>query len=498
MRRREYDILRLLVMTPETGDSGFGAEQPLTQYLYWCDSRVRGTRPRHYPQKALKRLMVRTTVLGGGISGLTAAYTLGQNVPESCTVFEQNSTTGGLCRVIEKEGFKFDFVSHVLHFRSQEARQLVETLLDGSMLQIERSAWIYFRGNYVPYPFQSHMGFLPLAEKVSCLMGYWRAWISRQFNGNQQPENFEEWIHHHFGSGIARHFMTPYNSELWGTPPREMSPDWVRPFVPASNLRQAMAGLLFKRSKDFGYNSSFYYPERGGIQALVEGFKSRVPHVNLNKRATEVDLDARTLRFQDGQTIRYERLISSIPLDVLIYNSTGVPEELRYAASKLRCTTLLNLTCCLRRPLPVPYHWVYFPESEFPFFRLVFPSNISSALAPAGCSIVAAEISNPEMTRQEELQQSVLVCLRQLGIVEKPSDVAFVERNFLTHAYPVHDLGRAVRVRSLLEFLRSKEVWSIGRFGGWRYSSIDDAIVEALQTARECATTGAPATVRPH
>jgi protoporphyrinogen oxidase len=442
--------------------------------------------------------MGHTAILGGGISGLTAAYALAQDSLKSCTVYEQNAMSGGLCRVVEREGFKFDVVSHVLHFRSQEARQLVETLLDGNMLQVERSAWIYFRGSYVPYPFQSHMGFLPLAEKVSCLMGYWRAWISRQFNGDRQPETFEDWIHHHFGSGIARHFMTPYNSELWGTPPREMSPDWVRPFVPSSNLRQAMAGMLFKRSKNFGYNAFFHYPRHGGIQALVDGFKGRVSRVLLNKRATEIDLDARTLRFQDGETVPYERLVSTIPLDVLIFNSTGVPDELRYAASKLRCTTLLNLTCCLRRPLPVPYHWVYFPEPEFPFFRLVFPSNISSALAPAGCGIVCAEISNPEMTRQDEIQQDVLGCLRQLGIIEHPSDIAFVERNFLTHAYPVHDLGREVRVRNLLEFLRSKQVWSIGRFGGWRYSSIDDAMAEALQTARECAAAESPANVPSH
>lgn len=429
--------------------------------------------------------MPHTVILGGGISGLTAAYSLSSNSSQDCTVYEKEPSAGGLCRTIDREGFKFDLVSHVLHFRSQDARQLVEELLRGNLLKVERSAWIYFRGDYVPYPFQSHMGFLPLAEKVSCLMGYWRAWIHRQFNGSYQPENFEDWIHHHFGSGIARHFMIPYNSELWGTPPKEISPDWVRPFVPASNFRQTMAGLIFKRSRNFGYNSSFCYPRQGGIQALVDGFTRRVPRVVLDRRAVEIGLDNKTVRFQDGETARYERLISTVPLDVLVTTCRGVPDELRYAASKLRCTTLLNVTCCLRRPLPVPYHWVYFPEPEFPFFRLVFPSNISSHLAPAGCSIVSAEISNPEMTRQDELVQSVLACLERLGIAEKPSEVAFVERNFLTHAYPVHDLGREVRVKSLLEFLRSKQVWSIGRFGGWRYSSIDDAIMEALQTARE-------------
>ncbi len=51
---------------------------------------------------------------------------------------------------------------------------------------------------------------------------------------------------------------------------------------------------------------------------------------------------------------------------------------------------------------------------------------------------------------------------------------------------PLLHLGREIRVASLLEFFKSRDVWSIGRFGGWRYSSIDDAIVEALQAVREC------------
>lgn len=426
-----------------------------------------------------------TVILGAGVCGLTAAYELSRLQQEDCSVYEQDSAIGGLCRLVEREGFKFEIVSHVLHFRSNQAQRLVDTILGDSLLRIERSAWIYFRERYVPYPFQSHMGFLPLAEKVSCLAGYWRAWASCQLNGNRNPENFEDWIQQHFGAGVARHFMTPYNRALWGLPPHEMSVDWIRPFVPTLSFRQAMAGFLSKHSKDIGYNSYFYYPARGGMQAFVDALGSRAPRLLLNKRVVEVDLGTKTVRFQDGETVKYGTLISTIPLQALIQHAKGVPEELRDAASKLRCTTLLNITCCLRRPLPHPYHWVYFAGPQFPFFRLVFPSNICSALAPPQCSIISAEISNPDMSRQSELEQRVAGALLSLGLIARLSDLAFTHCHYLHHAYPVHDLGRGIRVKSLLEFLKSKDVWSVGRFGGWRYSSIDDAIVEGLQAARE-------------
>lgn len=440
--------------------------------------------------------LTKTVVLGAGIAGLAAAYELKRLGEGELCVYEQNSTAGGLCRLQEAGGFKFEVVSHVLHFRSREAKELVDAVAGDSLVRTERSAWIYFRERYVPYPFQTHLGFLPLAEKVSCLMGYWRAWMGRQLNGKHDAQNFEDWIHSNYGSGIARHFMFPYNRDLWGLHPREMSVDWIRPFVPTATLKQAMAGFLSKHSKHIGYNSYFYYPAQGGVQFIADALASRVPNLHLNKCVEEIDLDNKTIRFRDGETVGYQSLISTIPLRTLILSAQGVPEELRGAASRLRCTTLLNVTCCFERPLPHSYHWIYFSESQFPFFRLVFPSNICSRLAPPNCSIVSAEISNPNMSEQPGLEQSVKEALLGLGLIGSLSDVAFTRSNYFEHAYPVHDLGRATTVQLLRQFLNSRNVWSVGRFGGWRYSSIDDAIVEGLQAARECVTARSPAAPR--
>jgi protoporphyrinogen oxidase len=435
----------------------------------------------------------KTVVLGAGIAGLTAAYELNRlGRGESC-VYEQNSTVGGLCRLEEAGGYKFEIVSHVLHFRSDEAKRLVYAVTSDKLLAIERRAWIYFRGRYVPYPFQSHLGFLPLADKVSCLVGYARAWIHRQFDGTHNSTDFEDWIHRNYGAGIARHFMVPYNRELWGLSPREMSADWIRPFIPTVSLRQVMAGFLSRHSKGIGYNSSFYYPSQGGTQSIADALASGVHRVYLNRRAKEVDFANKTIRFQDGEVVDYDYLISTIPLPKLIQSAKSIPSEVRDAAAKLRSTSLLNITCCLKRPLPHSYHWIYFPEPQFSFFRLVFPSNICTAHAPPDCSIVSAEISNPDMSNLLGLQQGVKESMIGLGFIGSSSDIAFTRTNYLEHAYPVHDLARPAIVQHLQEFLNSKRVSSIGRFGSWCYSSIDDAIVQGLQAARKCVTATSPA-----
>ena len=427
---------------------------------------------------------MRTVILGAGISGLSAAYAFQQISPRGYSLYEQAPTVGGLCRTQQVEGYRFDTVSHVLHFRSEETKNLVQQIVGEELIRQERSAWIYFQGRYVPYPFQTHLSALPAAAQADCLGGYIKAWAKRKIAGERKPENFGEWVDQYFGGGIARHFMRPYNQKLWGVPPEQMSLDWIRPFVPRTELRQILSNVVSRQNHQrAGYNSWFFYPAQGGIQSVCEAFQARLTDVHLKQEAVEIDLEQRTVQFRDGGQVSYEQLISTLPLPSLINRIKGVPEGLRQEVAKLRWTSLLNLTYCLKRPVPRPFHWAYFPEAEFPFFRLVFPSNISPGLAPQGGGLISAEISNPEPGREEELEKKVQACLLKLGWIGQAQDVVRVVRNPFPYAYPIHDLERAGRVRRLLHFLQTKRVWSIGRFGAWRYSSMDDAITEALQIA---------------
>jgi protoporphyrinogen oxidase len=426
-----------------------------------------------------------TLILGAGISGLSSALSLSESLDQDYAVYEQGSAAGGLCQCTSKSGFLLERVTHVLHFRSNSAQDLVERLLSDGLNQTERSAWIYFAGRYVPYPFQTHLGFLPLSKKISCLAQFWKPWVVNKFNRTQSSENFEEWIRAHFGSGIGKHFMIPYNTKLWATEPRDMSTDWVKQFVPRATMRRIMAGFLLRRTKEIGYNPYFLYPRSRGIQSLVNAFETRIRTVNFNKKAVLINLDKKTVSFDDGDVVCYDQLISSIPLTTFVLRATGVPDELRLAAQRLRSTSLLNIIFCLRRPPARPFHWVYFPDPQFPFFRLVFPSNISASLAPENSSIICAEISNPDMKHEAELEERVKTHLLELKFLNHPSDIVMTERNYIEHAYPIHDLGREIRVRKLLGFLKSRDVWSIGRFGAWHYSSLGDAISQALETVRE-------------
>ncbi len=66
--------------------------------------------------------------------------------------------------------------------------------------------------------------------------------------------------------------MLPYNARLWGVPPSEVTSEWCQRFVPLPKLEDVLRGALGAQAPELGYNTSFWYPERG-----VGTFSRRLP-----------------------------------------------------------------------------------------------------------------------------------------------------------------------------------------------------------------------------
>ena len=147
--------------------------------------------------------------------------------------------------------------------------------------------------------------------------------------------NFEEFIYQVWGAGIAKHFAIPYNRKLWAVPLDEMETSWLGGRVPLPDLEEMIDGALRPVPKPMGPNARFGYPLRGGFQALMDGF---LPHLEaplrLNARvarrlAARRTGDARRRRRRS----RYEQLISTMPLPVLIRRmGDEAPDDVREAA----------------------------------------------------------------------------------------------------------------------------------------------------------------------
>lgn len=439
-------------------------------------------------------MRVPVVILGGGLTGLSAAWHL--DGVESL-VLERDAEPGGLCRSFAEDGFTFDCTGHLLHLREPRFRDLVERLAPGAFAAHERRALIFSKGTFTPYPFQANLHGLPVDTVKDCVAGFVEALLRREKAGEPDPQRatFKEWVEAIFGAGIAQHFMLPYNAKLWRVDLDEIECGWVSWSIPRPTLREVLDGAFGATVRGLGYNPTFLYPRRGGIRALPDAFARRVPAIRTGSAVETIDARRRVVRLRGGETIGYERLVSTLPLDRLLQSTEGLPDEMGAIGRRLRSVRVLNICLGIARPRLSDAHWVYFPEPEYSFYRIGFPSNLAPGMAPRGCASVWAERSllPGEPFDEQEVIATTTDDLRRAGILRARDRVVFARVGVLDPAYVLYDRHRARHVPRVLETLREHGIDSTGRFGAWEYSSMEGAMRAGADAAERLrATLGAP------
>jgi protoporphyrinogen oxidase len=172
-----------------------------------------------------------------------------------------------------------------------------------------------------------------------------------------------------------------------------------------------------------------------------------------------------------------------MPLPRLVALLKKKPEAVSRAASRLKASSVLNINLGVLGRDVSSRQWIYVPEKKLPFYRVGFYHNFSKSLAPKGGSSLYAEISFPSGTRIDKglALRKTLQGLRSMGIL-RPSDriaAQFVAE--IPGAYVVYDTERSANVALIQAFLLKHGVRSVGRWGNWEYSSMEDAIWQGAE-----------------
>jgi len=421
--------------------------------------------------------MSATAILGAGPTGLGAAYRLVERGETDFEVFERAPRVGGLATSFtDPKGFTWDVSGHIIFSGYPYFNAFLEKMLgkDG-LRRIDRESWIKFEDRYVRYPFQNHLSSLPEEAMLECLIGLVE---SQTIDRNRAFTNFEEWVFAKFGAGVAKHFMVPYNLKVWSTPLDRMGFYWIAERVAVVDWKKALETTLRPKVTDWGPNATFGYPATKGTLGL---WLAVLPYLGdrvlLKKRMTCVDEDKREITFADGSTRRYDRLLTTLPLDAFVPRLAHAPEPVRAAARKLMLNRLFTLGIGLRRPSPSNKNWIYFPNLKTPFYRMTYLSNYSPHIVPGSdtsryCSLLAeTTYSDFRKLPPGDFPKAVLEGLVAEGILER-SDLDLVESKYLihaAHAYPIPSVDRNEALDVIQPYLESKEIFSRGRFGSWKY-----------------------------
>jgi protoporphyrinogen oxidase len=428
---------------------------------------------------------VETLIVGAGLAGLSTALHLGPS--HDLLILEAYDYVGGKARTERIGEFLFDVTGHWLHLRDEGIRQLVFGLLGESHFhKVDRISRIWSHGVYTEYPFQANTHGLPPAVVHECLMGAIRAARERPevVPPEGEPESFAEWIRFYFGEGIARHFMVPYNARLWGVSAEEITSRWCQRFVPKPRLEDIVAGAVGLNAGKMGYNAHFLYPREGGIQSVAEALADAVgrDRIALSHKLAGVDLDRRVARLAGGRTLSFGRLVSTAPLPFFVELVDNVPEAVRAATGRLRATPVTYFNVGVRGTLGVPDHWVYVPEAEWPMYRVGSFSNAVPSMAPPGHASLYVELADRD-TPPEALVPRVTEGLVKMGFIEHADQVLFMVPRHVPLAYVIYDFAYTGGREAVHAYLSAHGVQSIGRYGDWNYSSMEDALLDGRRAA---------------
>ncbi|KAI5797707.1 hypothetical protein EDC01DRAFT_783330 [Geopyxis carbonaria] len=442
-------------------------------------------------------------VIGAGPTGLGAAKRLNQKNEASWLLLDSNTTPGGLASTdVTPEGFLYDVGGHVIFSHYKYFDDCIDEALPGAddWYTHQRISYVRCKGLWVPYPFQNNISMLPKEQQVACMNGMIDAALEFRV-ANTKPKNFDEWIVRMMGEGIADLFMRPYNFKVWAVPTTKMQCSWLGERVAAPDLKTVTKNVILQKTAgNWGPNATFRFPAHGGTGGIWIAVANTLPQdkLRLGKTGTveTVDAAAKKVTTADGKTIRYGKLISTMAVDALA-EKLNDPELISLTKQLYYSTThVVGLGIRGTRPENIGDKcWLYFPESDCPFYRATIFSNYSPNNQPGASTKLPTlqhadgtapkdskaqdgpywslmmEISQSTMKPLDEeniLADTIQGCINSSLLSPDAEIVSTYHRRF-DHGYPTPSLERDDALAQLLPKLLDMGIYSRGRFGSWKY-----------------------------
>jgi protoporphyrinogen oxidase len=418
--------------------------------------------------------MRKIVILGAGPTGLGAAYRLAELGHENFVVLEARGHAGGLASSeTSANRFTYDVGGHVLfsHFRYFD--ELFDRMLGDEYQELMREAWVWVMDRFLPYPFQNNIKDLPPEAVLKCVLGV----IEAQKSEKKPYTTFEELIYGVFGEGIAEYFMMPYNFKVWAHPPSMLGTHWIGERVPVVDLKRMLTNVILDRPDvSWGPNNTFKYPRHGGTGGLFLRVAATLQdRIRYNAQAVGVDAKKKRVLLADGTDEEYDDLINTAPIDRLVESIPDAPKSIREASKLLLHSGSAIVGVGIRQPSPATKCWMYFPEGNCPYYRVTYLSNYSPEVVPDARThySLLAEVSRSTQkpVDLETVVESVIdgFVATKLLSPEDRKDIVDTHLIVREYTYPIPSVRRDDGLSVLQSYLESRDIYSRGRFGAWKY-----------------------------
>jgi len=424
-------------------------------------------------------------IIGGGVTGLAAG------LASKYKVYEAEEVPGGICSSYylrpginkpefvspeDQEAYRFEIGGgHWIFGGDPKVLDFIKSLTPVN--EYERRSAVYFpdKDLYVPYPIQNNLNVLgkDIADQV----------IREIENATDAiPNTMEQWLEKSFGKTLMKMFFAPfhelYTASLW----TRIAPQDA--YKSPVNINAVKKGASGERADAAGYNVKYLYPIEG-LNNLAGKMANRCS-IEYRKKVTEINLNKNEILFSDGSGDKYDKLLSTLPLNkALDFSGIGIDEEPDDYTSVL----VLNIGATRGEKCPDD-HWLYIPSSISKFHRVGFYSNVDSSFLPLSSRKDSDRVSiyveraypNGKKPSDGEIESYIESVVKELSGWKFIIEAETVHPTWIEVAYTWAKPGSNWKNKAL-ELLENENVLQIGRYGRWQFQGIAESINDGFLIA---------------
>lgn len=439
-------------------------------------------------------------VIGAGPAGITAAYELAKK-GVAVDLYEASPHVGGMARSMKMWGQIVDIGPHRFFSSDTRVNKLWLEVIGKDYEMVDRLTRIFFKNKFYHYPIKAGDALknLGIFEAFLCVASY--GWQRIKPGGKDLGNSFESWVTARFGKRLYRHFFKTYSEKLWGIPCTELDADFAAQRIKKLSLYEAIKSAVFGGGgeKHKTLVDQFAYPKQGTGQ-VYDLMKKKIEQLG-GKVHLETPIDSLLVRgktvtgvkLMNGKEIRYDQVISSMPLTLLVSRMKNLPDKVAKAtkALKFRNTLIVFLKVNARKIFPD--NWIYVHSTELRTGRITnFRNWVKTINKGKKESILALEywcFDEDDFWSWDDKQYISLAKeeIVKTGLV-KADKVGEGKVIRVPKCYPVYKRGYKKPLKIVEDYVRGfKNLQVIGRYGAFKYNNQDHSILMGILAAENVA-----------
>ena len=262
----------------------------------------------------------RVAIIGGGITGLSAAYTL-QNSGIDVVLFEKNSEPGGAIKTVSENGWMIEYGPNSLLLKDKNVLDFISQLgLEERMIEAGSDSgtrYILKNGELVPLPGNPLSAIsTPLFSTKAKLRILAEPFISKS---NDKDETVESFVTRRLGKEFCDYALNPFIAGIFAGTPDRLSARHAFPamYEMEQNYGSLMVGAVTgsKKRKEKGRIKSKLVSFEQGLQQLPIKIAKQLENIIYSEKITGIKGSDNSWVLQSGKHEYgpFNRVLINIP-----------------------------------------------------------------------------------------------------------------------------------------------------------------------------------------